>query len=574
MARVWDQVLRTHFFLVPPVFARIFPAILVFLAAVVLATTPVYAKSKYAGIVMDAKTGRTLYSYRANETRYPASLTKMMTLYMMFEALEQGKISKKTRIKISKYAASMQPSKLGIKPGNTLSVEHAIMALVTKSANDVAAAVAEHLGGSEKNFAARMTKRAKQLGMNRTIFRNASGLTAKGQVTSAKDMALLGIALREHYPDYYRYFSTRSFKYGKAKYGNHNRLLGRIKGVDGIKTGYTSLSGFNLVSSVERDKRSIVAVVLGGKSGNSRNAQMEKLISSYLRKATRRQKSGMLVAKLNIGGSLSNTQLAKAVKLPKLGPLPLSRPDENNPLGRRINQAHLASVAFAPSARALPQASIDAIRTQLLALSVKKIPVPNPNPMVRISTAQSQIAQNQQTQNVQLITRRTNTDLFTTSAIRPQVALTQAPVNRITTIKLVEEAGIVRLAKAPKEAETKSKPVAKTNPVAKPADTQSAKVSSPALTPKPGWHVQIAAVPDRQSAIAMLAKVRTKMPALDDSSKYGDLTDYLEPVVKNGTQLYRARFAGFNDKNSARSACKAMKRKKISCLAINGAASG
>ncbi len=145
---------------------------------------------------MDAKTGKILYSHKANNTRYPASLTKMMTLYLVFEALDQGTITKKTRIRISKYAASKPPSKLGIKPGRTLSAEQAIYSLVTKSANDVATAIAEHMGGSERNFAARMTKRARQLGMRRTTFRNASGLTAKGQVTTAKDMALLGVALR------------------------------------------------------------------------------------------------------------------------------------------------------------------------------------------------------------------------------------------------------------------------------------------------------------------------------------------------------------------------------------------
>jgi len=279
----------------------------------------VHANPKYAGIVIDAKTGKTLYSYRADALRYPASLTKMMTMYMMFEGLATGKLKKSTRIRMSKYAASKPPSKLGIRAGGSIKAEHAILALATKSANDVAAAVAEHLGGSEANFGRMMTRKARQLGMSKTTFKNASGLTAKGQLTTARDMAQLGVALREHFPQYYRYFSTTNFKYGKARYRNHNRLLGRVKGVDGIKTGYTRASGYNLVSSVETDGRSIVAVVMGGRSGKSRNAQMQKLISQHLRKASRGKKRLLVAAR-------SQSTVFAYAALPKSGPTPQFRP--------------------------------------------------------------------------------------------------------------------------------------------------------------------------------------------------------------------------------------------------------
>ncbi len=281
-----------------------------------------FANAKYAGIVIDAKTGKTLYSYKADAIRYPASLTKMMTMYMMFEAFAERKMSKKTRIRMSKYAASKPPSKLGIRAGRSIAAEHAVYALATKSANDVAAAVAEHLGGTEGNFAKMMTRKARQLGMKNTTFKNASGLTSRGQLTTARDMARLGVALREHFPQYYKYFQTRNFKYAGKNYRNHNRLIGQIRGVDGIKTGYTRASGFNLVSSVQSGRRSIVAVVLGGRSGKSRNAQMATLIKRYLPKASRGSKRQLVASRKS-----SNIVVAAAsgLRLPKRGPVPQFR---------------------------------------------------------------------------------------------------------------------------------------------------------------------------------------------------------------------------------------------------------
>ena len=252
------------------------------LAAVSLAN----AAQKYASIVIDARTGRVLQAPNADAPRYPASLTKMMTLYLLFEQLDAGRLSLSTRMKVSTHAARQPPSKLGLKPGRTISVKTAILALVTKSANDVAAVVAEHLGGSERNFARKMTAKARELGMKRTTFRNASGLPDPAQKTTARDMARLGRALHERFPKYFKYFSTRIFRYGKRRYANHNRLLGRIKGVDGIKTGYTRASGFNLVTSVHRGKRHIIAVVMGGRTGRSRNAQMARLIKRHLHRAS------------------------------------------------------------------------------------------------------------------------------------------------------------------------------------------------------------------------------------------------------------------------------------------------
>jgi len=312
------------------------------IAAVMLGlASPAAANPKYAGIVVDAKTGKVLYEENADAPRFPASLTKMMTLYLTFEALDAGKISKNTRVTFSKNAAAEPPTKLGIGTGNSITVEQAILSLVTKSANDAATALGEMLGGSEANFAAMMTAKARQLGMSRTVFRNANGLPNEAQKTTARDMAKLGIALREHFPHHYSYFSTRHFKFGKQQIRNHNNLLGVVKGVDGIKTGYTRASGYNLVSSVQADGRSIVAVVMGGSSGRSRDAQMAALINKYLPKAsTGRDQQliarGPVVVQPRQQQIAANDNVAKAAVvasiLPSSAPIPVERPSDALPI--------------------------------------------------------------------------------------------------------------------------------------------------------------------------------------------------------------------------------------------------
>ncbi len=279
------------------------------------------ASSKASAIVVDANTGKTLYSSNADAQRFPASLTKMMTLYMLFEAMEAGKVSKSTPIPVSAYAAGQPPTKIGFKPGQTISAEAAILSVITKSANDSATAIGEYLGGSEQRFAQMMTNKARQLGMRNTTFRNASGLPNPQQRSSARDLALLGIALREHFPQYYDYFSTRSFSYRGRRIAGHNRLLGKVRGVDGIKTGYTRDSGFNLVSSVNVDGKKMVAVVMGGTSGGARDAQMAKLIEQYMPSASRRDGGNLLASRKN-----SKVQVA-AVELPEDddAPMPTQR---------------------------------------------------------------------------------------------------------------------------------------------------------------------------------------------------------------------------------------------------------
>jgi len=249
----------------------------------------------YAAIVIDDKSGFVLHEVSADELRHPASLTKIMTLYLLFEQLEAGKLSLDTELPISTRAALQNPTKLGLKANQTIKVEDAIKGLVTKSANDAAVVVAEAIGGSEEEFAKLMTLKARMLGMTSTTYVNASGLPAEEQITTARDQAVLGRAIQHRFPVYYQYFATPSFRYKGAEMRNHNNLLGQVKGVDGIKTGYTEASGYNLTSSVRRDEKHIVAVVLGGTSNGARDARMRQLIEAHISLASTQRTAPIIV---------------------------------------------------------------------------------------------------------------------------------------------------------------------------------------------------------------------------------------------------------------------------------------
>ncbi|MGI9481426.1 MAG: serine hydrolase, partial [Hyphomicrobiales bacterium] len=258
-----------------------------------MSTDAANARTKFAFISVDAHDGRVIESKYADSRRYPASLTKIMTLYVLFEEVKKGKLKLSSRLKVSRYGSRRPPSKLYLKPGQTIRVDHAILALVTKSANDVAATIAENISGSESAFARRMTRTARRIGMSRTVFKNASGLPNSGQYTTARDMATLGLRIQKDFPRYYRYFKTRNFKYKGRAYRNHNRLLGRYRGMDGIKTGFIRASGFNLTASVRRKGKHVVAVVMGGKSAKSRNNYMVKVLNKALKKVPTRRGVGL-----------------------------------------------------------------------------------------------------------------------------------------------------------------------------------------------------------------------------------------------------------------------------------------
>jgi len=239
-----------------------------------------------AAIVVDMNTGSILHAQEAGTLRHPASLTKMMTLYVLFGYLRAGTIKQDTELVVTPHAAARAPTKLGLKPGSTIKVSDAAKAMVTRSANDAAATIAENLGGTAENFARVMTDTGRRIGMTKTVFRNASGLPNKEQVTTARDMAILAAHLIHDYPEYYKLFATRYFSFKGRKYRNHNKLLFGYKGTDGIKTGYTRASGFNLAASVHRGDKHLLAVVLGGKTGSQRDAATRALLDKHMPSAS------------------------------------------------------------------------------------------------------------------------------------------------------------------------------------------------------------------------------------------------------------------------------------------------
>ncbi|MBT6565381.1 MAG: D-alanyl-D-alanine carboxypeptidase [Candidatus Puniceispirillum sp.] len=288
---------------------------------------PQYAMaSKYASIVINADNGRVMYARNADAMRYPASLTKIMTLYLLFEEIKSGRMDMDSRIGVSKLAASRSPSKLYLKPGQSISAEQAIYALVTKSANDVATAVAESISGTERSFAKRMTRKARALGMRKTVFKNASGLPHNQQKSTARDMARLAIAMRRDFPRLYSYFSTQSFNWKGRKFGNHNKLLAHYSGTDGIKTGYINASGFNLVASVERHGVRLIGVVFGGKTSRSRDAHMMKILDAQFKRAKPAAISTQ-VAAVNIPQKLpkSPPERGSLIKIRRLAKQPLPK---------------------------------------------------------------------------------------------------------------------------------------------------------------------------------------------------------------------------------------------------------
>ncbi|ADZ70250.1 D-alanyl-D-alanine carboxypeptidase [Polymorphum gilvum] len=395
------------------------------------------ANAKYAGIVVDAKTGKTLYAASADEPRYPASLTKIMTLYVVFEELEARRLSLDTPLKVSAYAAGQPPSKIGLKPGSTISVKDAILALITKSANDVAVVVAENIGGSEARFAERMTRTARQIGMTRTTFRNPHGLPNSGQRTTARDMAQLGRAIQERFPSYYGYFKTRSFAYRGRTYGNHNKLLGHVAGVDGIKTGFIRASGFNLVTSVNRDGRHVVAVVMGGQTGRSRDAQMVKLINEHLPKASRGPRTapalvarpaapGSGQASRPTGGGFVAASLGKA-PLPPVKPQLVAgtpEPATGDPVVLTTGSISMPRVAAAfevfevPVPVAAPQPAVAA-------------PVPTSSPLAPSAVADADAAADEPT----TVTVATNNTADRASGWQVQIAAAESELEAIRLLK-------------------------------------------------------------------------------------------------------------------------------------------
>ena len=486
---------------------------------------------RYAAIVVDANSGKALHEANADSLRHPASLTKIMTLYLLFERLEAGKIKLHTPMQVSEEAASQAPTKLGVRPGQTLEVEDAIKALVTKSANDASVVIAEALAGSEDEFARQMTRKARALGMNRTIYRNASGLPNDEQVTTAREQATLGIAIQERFPRYYRYFSLTSFSYRGHAMRNHNRLLGRVHGVDGIKTGYTRASGFNLVSSVRRSDRHIVAVVLGGQSGGQRDARMRSLIDSNISLASVTRTATKFAEAAAQDEARAKPRLAAAAAAPAAVTPP-------------------AAAAVKPAAPSPNLGSTDPIKPVPVKTVVVKLAPPKTAPAKTAPAAKPVPAQ---PEVVAAKPASYQTASLTPVAMPAQEAPPPAPAKAQVSPPPPPGARPGILGVLPAAVSAASKAIVPAASAAEP--TARAAVRS-------GWAIQVGAFEAEAEAKQRLTAAQSKA-----SGVLKKFDPYTERTSKGEKTYYRARFAGF-DRDQAEAACKQLKRSDIACMAL------
>jgi D-alanyl-D-alanine carboxypeptidase len=538
---------------------------------------------RYAAIVVDANTGDLLHDANADSTRHPASLTKIMTLYLLFERLEAGRLTLDSKMTASEHATEQAPTKLGLKIGQALAVEDAIKALVTKSANDAAVVVAEALAGSEEEFARLMTRKARALGMSRTVYKNASGLPDDDQVTTARDQALLAMAIQDRFPKYYRYFSTSAFAWKGVSFRNHNRLLGRVEGVDGIKTGYTRASGFNLVTSVKRGKRHLVAVVLGGRSGGARDARMRELIEAHVNE-----------------GAINRTA-PRVVETQEVA----DRPAAKARVEARVASAEKTSVPVAASAAPAAPAKETAPQKQDTAktetVTTAAIPPARPSPapgstdpikpnMVKTLTVKASASQTASLAPVSLlspmpVTSQTHAALGARSEpeLPPSPPGARPGVLGVLSTQAVAAPAPVAPTPAPAAAAPVQKPVPVYASAAAPAPAVSAPPPAPAAVqaavapaapaPAPvnisseskhrsGWIVQVGAYDDIVEAREKIAAAKARVSSLLRSAE-----PFTEPVVKGARTLYRARFAGLKQ-DQAEAVCRELKRTDIACMTV------
>ncbi len=477
--------------------------------------TDARADSCHAAFVVDANTGRVLHADDADDLRFPASLTKMMTLYLVFEQLEAGRLDASTPIRVSAQAAAVPPSKLDLDPGDTIPLGAAVRALVTKSANDVAVAIAEHIAGSEAAFARAMTAKARQLGMRQTVFRNAHGLPDPEQVTTARDIATLSLALYDHFPRHARIFATRQFSYAGARYRNHNTMLGSFEGMEGIKTGYTRASGFNLAASVRRDGRHVVAVVMGGRTAQARNAEMRKLLTRAMARAsTGKSRRPIAMARAE------PAQTAQSAP-PSQRAMPQRRPQvQHQPTPRLVEPIR-------PAARPVLASNEPPIQMA----RVRTVPVG----ALAWSDAGSRTDEQPQQQYMSPDQGR---------GAQPSTLGAQAHRlgNGMPAIYAAQDRG-------PPSATASLQPAAAT-----PSYAGAQAIGRGAFA------VQVGAFATSAEAEARLREVRQNAGAM-----LATASDLTEPIAQGARTLYRARFAGL-DAGPAAATCTALRRQRVDCF--------
>jgi D-alanyl-D-alanine carboxypeptidase len=481
-----------------------------------------------ASIVVDGNSGAVLQASNPDAPRHPASLTKIMTLYLLFERLDAGKIKLDTPLKVSDHASDQDPTKLDLKPGQTIPVEDAIKGVVTRSANDAAVVIAESIGGSEDEFAKLMTQKAHALGMSRTTYVNASGLPDDDQITTARDQALLGRAIQDRFPRYYKYFSLPAFVYHGVAIRNHDHLLGQVEGVDGIKTGFTRASGFNLVTSVHRDGRYVVAVVLGGRSGFQRDAHMRELISEHIKEASL-QRTAPVIAEQQAtprdeaqpAASTKAATVSRADSTPTATVTARAAAGSNDPIQPLLVKTVSYRIAPVQPAPLAPMPALVAV------------PAPQPEaPRIVVASADT----------VPPVTiPAVKSDPIKPEPVKPDIAKTEVPKTEIPKTEVATT--------APASAEPAKAEPAKAEPAAQ-------------VRTRGGWLIQIGAYPGedeaKQHLSAARSKVRDKLSAADP---------FTERVLKGDKALYRARFAGF-DKATADATCKQLKRNDFDCITV------
>jgi len=532
--------------------------------------------SGFAAIVVDANNGRTLFARNENELRHPASVTKVMTLYLLFEQLEKGRLRLDSQLMISAHAAAQAPSKLGLRPGETIDVENAIKAVVTKSANDIACAIAENIGGDEAAFAQMMTRKAHALGMRQTHYANASGLPDPSQITTAHDLAVLGRAIQDRFPRYYRYFSIHSFAYNGGLHRNHNHLLGRVQGMDGIKTGYTRASGFNLLTSVRRGGRHIVAVVLGGRTGAARDRIMAGLIEenigggATIRTAQAITETSPAEPAIELAAERETERAPEALALAEVEPPPsfahsdpvaiIEREPAAEPERKAaaIAERQDEAPAFTASIPTRRMARAKEARETAAAAAVAALAQPAPAASAqRVEKARPAFVsgvQKRVEEPVEHIEHKGRAKPREAAKQMARLASADGSTSRVAARSAHEGAAAATTPSALRHADANRTQIAK-------SDNKSDNKSETGRPARPGWMIQIGATGDVEEANQLLARARTHVQGMSAGAK-----GFTEKVQKGKETLYRARFAGLEER-SAETACKALKRSGFSCFA-------
>jgi D-alanyl-D-alanine carboxypeptidase len=518
------------------------------------------SSGRYADFVVDAKTGRVLHAVNADAPRHPASLTKMMTLYIMFEELERGRFTMDSPLTVSKHASLQSPTKLDLRPGQTISVSDAIHGLVTQSANDAAVTIAENIGGSEEAFAKRMTQTAHRIGMSNSYFYNASGLPNADQYTTARDMVTLGRALQERFPENYKVFSTRSFAYQGRVYGNHNHLLGRLDGIDGIKTGYTEASGFNLVTSIHRDGHFLVAAVLGGSSSGARDAQMVRLVEASLPQSSTGPHTASVFTDVHMAARDGDEKPSAPIAVAAIhaDPAPVATVSQG-----KSSDAPGAPVVLAPKVDII---AVKPMRPRLAdhAAVADRSGTKFDDHAASLIMAKAILAD--QKQHKQVVA---SLDDFIPSApsAKPGSATVADPRSAPEKTAVGRGRQDDRAQAEADRDRTERLMTASVEPmddkphVSDPAKSHTAGMPAPI---REGWLIQIAAVDNVNDAKMILTRAKGAA-----SDKLASSTPVTEPFSKGNTTMYRARFEGFSNQKAANAACSSLKRKDFACLVIH-----